>query len=204
MWSCPPTRAGHVSAWRGPASERRTDALRVSPHLSTPFLFPCPQWGPSSSWALCSSNAVAGVQPANGEQPPEGSPQRPQSPRTGCRVGRVSPGALAWPQDRGQVLLMPQGRGQGLETPPSGQGSGSGDASGQGSGSGDTPFRAEVRVWRCFRTGVRVWRYPPQGRGQGLETPTSAPSREATRRAWEWLEGPSPEPGASVLRGPLP
>ena len=45
---------------------------------------------------------------------------------------------------------------------------------------------------------------PPQGSGQGLETPASAPSRPATRRVWEWLEGPSPEPGVVPLRGPLP
>ena len=64
-------------------------------------------------------------------------------------------------------------------------------ASGQRSGSGDTSGHGQ---------GLEV---PPWGQGQGLEMPGSAPSRAASRRAWEWLEDPSPEPGASPLGGPL-
>lgn len=69
-----PTRPrSRVSAQRGPASERRTDALRASPRPATPFLLPGLSVGVPSV-PLCSPNAVVCVQPVNGEQPPEGGP----------------------------------------------------------------------------------------------------------------------------------
>ena len=174
MWSCPPTRAGHVSAQRRP-SERRTEALRVSLHPITPSCSPALSGAPAVPGPFAPQTLWLECNLQTGSSPWRGAQGDPKLPRTGLS-------ARAWPQDRGQGLETPQGRGQGLETPQDhGQGL---ELPPQGSGQG-------------LET-------PPQGSGQGLETPASAPSRPATRRVWEWLEGPSPESGVVPLRGPLP